>query len=338
MVKVSVILPVYNVSLYLEQALDSVINQTLSDIEIICIDDDSTDGSYDILSEYAHRDSRIIVLKQDKNQGPGVARNRGLEYASGEYIMFLDPDDWLETDACELCYEQIKKNKNDFVLFPHNNYYQDSGENIYSDSMIEPFKNELNAPNIVLKNSDANIIDTAFCWCFIYKKAFLDRFGIRFPDYRNFEDQVFFVKVFVHAETISIIQKSLYTYRINKMSSTFTYRNQHHDILNAKREILSLANRLDDDNNIKKSIYVHTIESILYWLKLYSKYSSETEKKFFKTVKELFSYIDKEYVKNYIRPRLNKKAYWGYLAILKYNSILIYKIDILLKKIKHVFY
>ena len=111
MTKVSIIIPVYNRENYLPKALDSAVNQTLKDIEIICIDDCSTDNSLGILKEYASKDNRIIVLEQKENQGQGVARNRALDIAKGEYIMCLDSDDWLELNACELAYNQISKNK-----------------------------------------------------------------------------------------------------------------------------------------------------------------------------------------------------------------------------------
>ena len=93
MIKVSVIIPVYNVEQYLRPCLDSVLNQTLKNIEIICIDDGSTDDSLKILMEYAEKDNRITILKQ-KNKGAGVARNYGMSIATGEYFLFLDSDDF----------------------------------------------------------------------------------------------------------------------------------------------------------------------------------------------------------------------------------------------------
>ena len=125
MPKISVIIPVYNVKKHIRQALDSVVNQTLSDIEIICIDDCSTDSSFEILQEYARKDERIILLKQEQNKGAGPARNRGLDTAAGDYIMFLDPDDWYELTACEEAYNQITKYNNDFVMFNYY-YFQDA--------------------------------------------------------------------------------------------------------------------------------------------------------------------------------------------------------------------
>ena len=95
MVKVSVIIPVYNVEPYLKQCMDSVVGQTLKDIEIICVDDGSTDGSLDILREYAAEDNRIQIIEQ-KNAGAGAARNNGMRHATGKYLSFLDSDDFFE--------------------------------------------------------------------------------------------------------------------------------------------------------------------------------------------------------------------------------------------------
>lgn len=94
MIKVSVIIPVYNVEKYLEECLDSIINQTLKEIEIICIDDGSTDSSLNVLENYKKKDKRIIVLQQ-QNLGAGAARNKGLDLARGKYLSFLDADDFL---------------------------------------------------------------------------------------------------------------------------------------------------------------------------------------------------------------------------------------------------
>ena len=110
MIKISIIIPVYNCEKYLEECLDSVLRQTLKEYEIICVDDGSTDCTIDILKKYAEQDFRIKVLHQ-KNQGAGVARNLGLKHAEGEYIAFLDSDDYyLDTDALMCMYEICKKN------------------------------------------------------------------------------------------------------------------------------------------------------------------------------------------------------------------------------------
>ena len=114
--KVSVIIPIYNTDAYLSEALDSICNQTLKELEIILINDGSTDKSQNIIEEYAVRDSRIQWHIQP-NQGQGVARNHGLQYATGEYIYFMDSDDILDTTALQQCYDACEQKKLDFVFF-----------------------------------------------------------------------------------------------------------------------------------------------------------------------------------------------------------------------------
>ena len=116
MTKISIIVPVYNVEKYLKECLDSLINQTLEDIEIICINDGSTDNSLAILEEYQKKDSRIKVFSQ-RNQGVSAARNLGIEKATGEYLTFLDSDDRLELNTCEILYKETIAKNSDFLFF-----------------------------------------------------------------------------------------------------------------------------------------------------------------------------------------------------------------------------
>lgn len=114
--KISVVIPVYNVENYLRQCLDSVINQTLDDIEIICVNDGSTDSSPDILEEYSRKDSRIRIISQE-NMGLSGARNTGMKYIKGEYVYFLDSDDYIELDALNQMYNISKNNSLDMLMF-----------------------------------------------------------------------------------------------------------------------------------------------------------------------------------------------------------------------------
>lgn len=125
-VKVSVIIPVYNSEIYLKECLDSVVNQTLQNIEIICIDDGSTDASMDILHEYARKDERFKILEQ-KHLGGGAARNLGLKEAAGEYFSFLDSDDYFELDMLEKIYLRCSEKKADIGVFGVMCYHQATG-------------------------------------------------------------------------------------------------------------------------------------------------------------------------------------------------------------------
>ena len=127
MAKVSVIIPVYNIEKYLKKCLDSVTNQTFSDIEIICVNDGSTDNSLSILEEYAKKDNRIKIINKE-NGGLSSAWNAGLNEVSSEYVTFVDGDDWIDTKTFKLAYEAMINNKVDYVCWGANivpEYYDD---------------------------------------------------------------------------------------------------------------------------------------------------------------------------------------------------------------------
>ena len=113
-IKVSVIVPVYNVEKYLRECLNFLVNQTLKEIEIICINDGSEDSSLEILNEYASKDSRFVIINQE-NSGQSVARNKGLDIAKGEYIGFVDSDDWVDLNFFENLYSEAVKNNSDIA-------------------------------------------------------------------------------------------------------------------------------------------------------------------------------------------------------------------------------
>ena len=115
MTKVSIIVPVYNVEKYLKRCLDSLVNQTLKDIEIICVNDGSTDGSLAILNEYVRNDDRIVVINQE-NSGQSVARNRGIDVAKGEYLGFVDSDDWVSEDYFERLHNSAIQNNAEIAV------------------------------------------------------------------------------------------------------------------------------------------------------------------------------------------------------------------------------
>ena len=120
--RISIIIPVYNVEPYIDRCLNSVVNQTYDNIEIIVVIDGSEDGSEKICIEYAERDDRIILIKQE-NRGLSAARNTGLSYVTGEYIMFVDSDDYVEKDFCVLPLQRLKETGSDIVSFDYDSTY-----------------------------------------------------------------------------------------------------------------------------------------------------------------------------------------------------------------------
>ncbi|WP_180381364.1 glycosyltransferase family 2 protein [Campylobacter lanienae] len=134
-VKVSIIIPVYNVEKYISQCLDSAINQSLKDIEIIIVDDCGSDKSMDIAQEYAKNDSRIKIIKNSQNQGPFTSRNNAVLAANGEYLVFLDSDDFLDLRACEIAYNATKNRYYDIIKF--NAYNYENGNATIFDKILE---------------------------------------------------------------------------------------------------------------------------------------------------------------------------------------------------------
>ena len=135
-IKVSVIIPVYNVQDYLRECLDSILNQTLKELELICVDDGSTDKSLEILREYEKKDNRVIVLTQH-NKGAGAARNKGLEIARGEYLSFLDSDDFFATGMLEESYRKCKKENAEVCVYQVVRYNDVTGKIRYDSGSFK---------------------------------------------------------------------------------------------------------------------------------------------------------------------------------------------------------
>lgn len=150
---ISIIVPVYNVEKYLPQCLESLINQTYANIEIICVNDGSTDNSLEILDKYAKRDSRIIVINQ-KNSGVSVARNAALKIISGKYLMFVDGDDWIELNNCETAYNLIEKYNADVVMWSYIREYPNKALKKTFHLMILYMKRNMCAKNYIEECSE----------------------------------------------------------------------------------------------------------------------------------------------------------------------------------------
>ena len=216
-VKISVIIPVYNCQQYLEQCIDSVINQTLKEIEIVCVDDGSSDGSYDILHRYAKKYKHINIFKQI-NKGAGAARNLGLKNAIGEFVAFLDADDYyLDADALEKMYTTCKQNEvslcGSYGKIIEGDKFREA--NFYDSSKM--------IPGVVYNYADFQI-DCGFT-TFIYEKKLLDEKNIQFPLYRRFEDPPFMVEALYWGSVFVMADTFLYCYRAPNLVSRFTQDN-----------------------------------------------------------------------------------------------------------------
>ena len=229
MEKVSVIVPVYNVEKYLSKCLDSVLSQTYPHIEVILINDGSKDRSLSICQEYAAKDERIRVIDKE-NEGVSIARNTGIEAATGEYIAFIDPDDWVEPEAYEAMINQLKKWEADICLC---NFYRDTKrrsqpkrfdfdeEILVDNEIIELLVNDMIGMGDLLSKY-TYIMGSV--WRGVYKKSFLDEHALRFtPKVTVMEDLVFMVQTLLKCHRVAIDHGLRYHYLQHASSTIHSY-------------------------------------------------------------------------------------------------------------------
>lgn len=221
MAKVSIIVPTYNVEPYLVECMESITNQTLFDIEIICINDGSTDGSLAILKSYAEKDSRIILVDKE-NGGYGIGMNIGLEKATGEYIGIVEPDDFVPLNMFGDLYKIASENDLDFVKADFYRFERASNGDMFltynhldkTDTYYNKLFNPSETPEAV-----RFIMNT---WSGIYKKSFLDEYGIRHNETpgASFQDNGFWFQTFAFAKRAMIINKPYYMNRRDNPNSS----------------------------------------------------------------------------------------------------------------------
>lgn len=216
-IKVSIIVPIYNVAEYLPKCLDSLINQTLKEIEIICIDDKSTDTSVEILKDYEKKDNRIKVIYNEQNQGTGTSRNKGLEIAKGEYIGFIDSDDWVSLDYFESLYLNAKKEKAEVSATSNVVYYYDEIKQYKAITKIERKK----IIKTIRDKSKALNVSLSAC-VRIYSNEFLQRYGIKFEKNSYGEDLNFSALSYILADKIAVSHPPVYFYRREREGSAIT--------------------------------------------------------------------------------------------------------------------
>jgi len=220
-IKISVLVPVCNVAKYLPKCLDSIIDQTLEDIEIICINDGSTDNSLDILKEYAEKDKRIILIDK-KNSGYGDSMNHGLKAATGEYIGIVESDDFIAPDMFETLYSLSNNGSVDVIKSNFYNYYED-GKTV---PKAEPDTDRINIPDskkpFVLKENGQFSWGHPSVWSAIYKRSFLEKNKVSFIAAKGggWVDNPFYYETLCSAESIMWTKKPLYYYRKTNPTSS----------------------------------------------------------------------------------------------------------------------
>lgn len=241
-IRVSVIVPVYNAQNDLRQCLDSITGQTLREIEILCVDDGSTDGSAQILEEYERRDPRLKVIRQE-NAGAGAARNRGLKEASGEYLSFLDADDFFEPDMLERAYERAAPGRAQIVVFRSDQYHAEEGVFrktpwTLKSRALPPYR------PMDCRTFTDNVfkVFVGWAWDKLFEREFVLRHGLTFQEQRTSNDLLFVFSAIVLAERIETEEKVLAHQRRGVAASLSNTREQSwqcfYEALKALRENL----------------------------------------------------------------------------------------------------
>jgi len=326
MPKVSVIVPVYNVEEYLPKCLDSLINQTLSDIEIIVVNDGSPDNSQDIIDEYKKKDKRIISIIKE-NKGVGSARNLGLEKTRGEYISYVDSDDYIELDMLEKMYDKAKSEDLDIVIYGYKNIYPNKEvPYIIPDNLIEE----------TLNNKKSKIFNTVSPWSKIYKRIFLLEQDIKFVEDKVwYEDFAYSVKLLSSTNKIGIVNKPLYNYLIREnsiMNSSKLLKNL--DIILAFDDVISFMKKQNKYDEFYEEIEYLAVDNILISgitrivrINNDKKTKKEVINKFIDYIKEKFpNYKKNKYLS---RLSLNRKIIYRLVLLKQYWLIR------LMFKIKH---
>ena len=250
MPKVSVIVPVYNVEKYLRQCLDSLVNQTLQDIEIICINDGSTDGSPDILKKYAKKDSRIKVFSK-ANSGYGATMNWGLSKASAEYIGIVESDDFIEPDMYEKLYSKAKDNNLDLIRCCYFEYKTADNSNSIVENKWVP-KNKIFCP----LEEQSPFFQAPAIWCNLFKKEMIEKNNIRFLETpgASYQDTSFAFKLYASAKSFMMIEDALLHYRVDNVNSSVKSTSKAFFVNKEYAEIVAFSFRQKIYPKVKKLI------------------------------------------------------------------------------------
>lgn len=253
---VSVIIPVYNVEKYLKQCVDSVLSQTYQKLEIILVDDGSTDDSSHLCDEYAEKDSRVLVIHQ-KNGGLSMARNIGIQNLSGEYVVFLDSDDYWDDDkAIERLVDRVKKTNPDVLNYSYKKYYEDTGE------MVPQFRNVPEREiELAGKEKQLDYITGAFLYiasaCNKMIRADILKNNMQFEAGRLSEDIEWCARLLCNAQSFDFVCENFYCYRQRSTSITHTMKEKTCiDLMNNILECVDVAEQAD--KAIQKYIYRYT--------------------------------------------------------------------------------
>lgn len=305
MALISVIIPAYNVEKYLRECLDSVVNQTYKNLEIICVNDGSTDSTPDILREYESKDDRIKVIDQE-NKGLSGARNTGLRHCKGDYVYFIDSDDYIEADAMEKLHDISEEKSLDCVIFKLINFDDDTNEKFETEYYNMDFLKESVEDKVF---SHRDISEDIFRVAVSIPGKFFKRDLIKDMEFVEgiiFEDNPFFVEVLFKAEKLYFLDEYLYNRRVRE-DSIITSTKNFTDYITVSNMMGDIAKKYGLYDEYKGPFYEKTIYNTFLRL---NQVNDEDKKEFFLKMKEDYQskkdeYVNDEAFKN-IDPRIRE--------------------------------
>lgn len=319
---VSVVIPIYNVEKYIKQCLESIINQTYQNLEIICVDDCGIDNSMNLVKLFAEKDKRIKIIYNEKNLGLGATRNNGINNATGEYIYFIDSDDFIDLNYIEQLVLEIEKNQVSVVC--NNKILKYYDNNLNKNKFIKKEKDfilntKLNWDDGFLKNMSIS------AWCKLYNLKFLKENKIYFAENKLiFEDFYFIFLLNTKIKTVSFIYNSTYYYRQRNDSLIAQKKYQINNCYDSLYIIELIYNNYKENNLLDKFIIP------FYWLnKFFNQIANKKE--FFFLIKEKFNIIQNENLININDYNIRDKFFYKY--ILSTNNYYLFKIKFLYRKI-----
>lgn len=290
--KISVIIPVYNSEKYLIQCLDSICNQTYKNLEIICVDDCSTDSSPEILKEYSGKDDRIIVIKQPHNQGQSAARNLGIDKATGEWLTFVDSDDWVGIECYEKFAEGVNEGVNNFCadIYMFNGVSFTKNENTPNDLNLREFFSKENYGG---KNNEICTYDDCInpfegnlaIYNKIYKTEFIRKHNLKFQVGYTFQDSLFWIEAFILSDGVYITDEVFYYYRQQPDSVQHTVSENVFNLITITNMI---KEKLKEHNLYEGSKYALLQYKFRQysWFYMKCKSDSNIKERFYKSAKE----------------------------------------------------
>lgn len=326
-IKISVVIPVYNVEKYIRECIESIINQTFKDIEIIVVNDGSKDNSIKIVEEYLS-DKRIKIINKE-NGGASSARNIGMKIAKGEYIYFIDSDDFIEKDVLEVLYKNLESEKLD-IIFSNFSFYNDKTKKEKKSKFNFPFKENINKGYYFLYNGEEINV-----WNRLYRKEFFKKYNFEFIEKIIHEDQDFGFKTILLAENIKYIENYGYKYRVEREGSIMSSQKKEKSLKSVqilKKELKNFFSNTQLNKFQKIRVYFKLL-SLDFWEKELKneKITLEEIEKFEDSLEKIyqnngFNSIEKKILKNDIRNLIKNKKINIWKKIYWKNGIINFKI------------